>query len=460
MLLQRLSLVAAAASLVLQPQLAASLEVDAWLQERLQAIINDAASTFECEMSMAVQSSQGGLVVSAGGAADHDKFVWGSVTKQFTGAALLQAVEAGLLPSLDVPVHPYLDPMLKKLGLGKLSQLFGWVANFITARHLATMSSGVPDYDTATPFPTMDDPFRAEAYATPSIEYTPAKLLNVSWVATGSLTFAPGSQFHYSSTNFVLLGLLLAELHGADSWDEWDQGCLLDALPPARRAMYSRTSFAVHGPPSRYTGVHGYDRTTYNGGNSSLRPGTDVSDIAGVYGGWTASDVTASTADIARFSYDLYGAAAPQLLSPESQAVMVPDASSHGQYGFATFQLSGLTGQSALSPLFKAYGHLGATYGYQSVEAYFPAIDVSLAIASNIETDHQTQPSYAACYAYQALVAAATNTTEAKCTYGSGSYFGKCNCGNLWKCNTFKKQCEYDEHSGYLSKGDCATVCH
>jgi CubicO group peptidase (beta-lactamase class C family) len=38
-----------------------------------------------------------------------------------------------------------------------------------------------------------------------------------SWVATGSLEFTPGEQTQYSSTNFVLLGLLLAQLTGVPS---------------------------------------------------------------------------------------------------------------------------------------------------------------------------------------------------------------------------------------------------
>ena len=73
------------------------------------------------------------------------------------------------------------------------------------------MSSGVPDYDTAKPYPRPPkDPFRAEVYASPAREYPPALLINQSWVATGSLEFPPGSYTDYSSTNFGLLGFILA----------------------------------------------------------------------------------------------------------------------------------------------------------------------------------------------------------------------------------------------------------
>jgi len=64
-------------------------------------------------------------------------------------------------------------------------------------------------------------------------------------------------------------------------------------------------------------------------------------------------------------------------------------------YGLATFNLSHHTGVEG--PKGIAYGHLGATYGYQSIVAYFPALDFSLAIGTNTETDYQSQPSDAMC---------------------------------------------------------------
>lgn len=150
--------------------------------------------------------------------------------------------------------------------------------------------------------------------------------------------------------------------------------------------------FAVHGPPSRWTAVHGFDRTSYNAQNASARPGHDVWSVTGVYGGWTASDITARTSDVARLAYDIFGAHGPRVLTAASVATMVPkNTAHHFPYGFATFNLSDGYGVSAgkAKNYNTAYGHLGATYGYQSIVAYFPAADVSLAIASNIETDDQ-----------------------------------------------------------------------
>ena len=62
----------------------------------------------------------------------------------------------------------------------------------------------------------------------------------------------------------------------------------------------------------------------------------------------------------------------------------------HFPYGFAAFNLSGMiSGRPSSGPYRTAYGHLGATYGYQSILAYYPGADVAISVASNIEQDTQ-----------------------------------------------------------------------
>jgi hypothetical protein len=66
------------------------------------------------------------------------------------------------------------------------------------------------------------------------------------------------------------------------------------------------------------------------------------------------------------------------------------DTSGYTGYGLATFNLTRRTGQHGAGGV--AMGHLGATCGYQSVVAYNPAMDFSIAVATNIERDEQDQP--------------------------------------------------------------------
>ena len=460
------------------------------INARLQEIAADRAKHYSCKISIGAQTgteafagasdsstdcAPAGLVAQNGlpPARSHldfeslssfaAKYVWGSVTKLLTGSAILRMQEKGLL-DIDKPVAPTLDKALAAIGLGPFATLFGDTATEITARQLGSMQSGVPDYDTAKPYPRPPmDPFRQQVYDDPSKEWDPVDILNVSWVSTGKLDFPPGSRTSYSSTNFVLLGLLLSELAGSPTWDTYDQLSGLDALPPARRALYKAdVSLAVHGAPKDWTAVHGFDRTSYNGQNASAKPGHDVFDVKGVYGGWTASDVTATAAGTARLGYDIFGNAGPRILQPSSVRTMIPHNTRHEfPYGFATFNLTQSWGVSSGSKknYNEAYGHLGATYGYQSVVAYFPAADVSISIASNLETDDQVQPSDTACHAYNAVLAYLRNETEPNCEFVTAGYYGGyCDCGNNYKCSRLFKQC-VKSSSGTLSKSDCEAIC-
>ena len=169
------------------------------LQTRLQAIAAANQAKYNCSIGIGLQSASTAMSAVAGQPSS-SRFVWGSVTKQATGAAILQAVEENLI-SLDEPAYTHLDPMLASLGLGSLCELFGSDARLVTTRHLATMMSGIPDCarrllnlhpaklrcagtltimvrrpcvadDTAKPFPPPPvDPFRAEVYRTPALEF-------------------------------------------------------------------------------------------------------------------------------------------------------------------------------------------------------------------------------------------------------------------------------------------------
>ena len=60
--------------------------------------------------------------------------------------------------------------------------------------------------------------------------------------------------------------------------------------------------------------------------------------------------------------------------------------------------------------------------------SYHPALDVTIAIASNMENDDQTHPSDALCMTYNAVKNHLTGSTD-KCTFTVGSYYsGGCNC--------------------------------
>ena len=72
---------------------------------------------------------------------------------------------------------------------------------------------------------------------------------------------------------------------------------------------------------------------------------------------------------------------------------------------FATFLLSDFTGRPTDVPPPEVdegtcWGHLGATYGWNSVAFFTPGNNLTISVATNTETDEQAGPSDAYCVAY------------------------------------------------------------
>lgn len=112
----------------------------------------------------------------------------GSITKQFTAAAILQLVEGGKL-NLDDPValhYPSAPP--------------AWAG--VTIRHLLAHSSGIPSH------PSFRGAFAGEARR----DWTPEQIVALS--REKSLAFPPGSRFAYSNTGYDLLGVVIERVSG------------------------------------------------------------------------------------------------------------------------------------------------------------------------------------------------------------------------------------------------------
>ena len=110
----------------------------------------------------------------------------GSISKQFTAAAILLLAEDGKL-SLDDPVSKFIPTLTR--------------ANEVTIRMLLSHTSGYQDYwpqDYIPPF--MLQPVSSD------------KILDL-W-ARKPLDFDPGTQWQYSNTNFVIAGLIIEQASG------------------------------------------------------------------------------------------------------------------------------------------------------------------------------------------------------------------------------------------------------
>lgn len=143
-----------------------------------------------------IQTPAGTYTVSAGTTAMGDdippavadQFRIGSVTKTMTVAAVLQLIQEGKI-GVDDPIDKYV------LGVPDGSE--------ITIAQLMSMRSGLHNYlDT--------DGFRAAFGADPTKIWAPSELLALGFSQPSG--FAPGTQFDYSNTNTVLLGLVVEKV--------------------------------------------------------------------------------------------------------------------------------------------------------------------------------------------------------------------------------------------------------
>ena len=146
-------------------------------------------------VSYAVVRGSDTLLLGALGQRDHEGalpatnatvYRTGSITKQFTAAAIMQLVEQGKV-SLDDPMTKYLP---------EYSQ---W--RTITVRQLLNHTSGIPSYTAKRDWAT-----------TWGSDLTPAQL--VAFVEKDSLDFAPGTTFRYNNTGYMLLGMILDKVTG------------------------------------------------------------------------------------------------------------------------------------------------------------------------------------------------------------------------------------------------------
>ena len=110
----------------------------------------------------------------------------GSVSKQFTSAALLLLQQEGKL-SIDDKVGMYFPELTR--------------ANEVTLRNLLTMTSGYEDY-------------APQDYIIPAWLKTVDPLALVHEWAEKPLDFEPGTDWQYSNTNYVIAGLIVEKVSG------------------------------------------------------------------------------------------------------------------------------------------------------------------------------------------------------------------------------------------------------
>lgn len=189
----------------------------------------------------------------------------GSITKSFVAVRILQLTRSVKGFSLTDPITKYF-PHYKK-----------WQG--VTVENLLNMTSGIPDYFKQADL-VLD--YAAHPYQTyPSVSW-------VNKIYKLPLLFKPGTQFSYSNTNYLILGLLIEKLtHNTLQYEI--QKHLLEPIHLTHTTYIDDTSAGIKSSSL----IHGYQ---YEQGFSQAIPlGTDVTSYNLSYLGPSGAMLSTST---------------------------------------------------------------------------------------------------------------------------------------------------------------------
>ncbi|MFF7177227.1 serine hydrolase [Streptomyces sp. NPDC008121] len=261
----------------------------------------------------------------------------GSETKTFTVTALLELVDQGKL-GLDDPIGDYIKGVPN--------------GDRITLRQLAGMRSGLFNY-------SMDDAFFKALTSDPDRPFTPQQLLDYSF--KHPVNFAPGTQFEYSNTNLILLGLVVEKVGGLPL-NEFLQKNVIG--PAGLRHTVFPTDAAFPEPHAQ-----GYTDQTASG---------KVEDSANwnPSWGWAAGAMISQLRDLRTWAKVV---ATGTLLTPATQAERLktlPTTIPGAAYGLGIFNVQGWI------------GHNGSLPGYESLTIYLPDVQATLVVMLNTDIGH------------------------------------------------------------------------
>ena len=266
-----------------------------------------------------------------------------SVSKTFTGTALLQLVDRGKI-SLDSPISKYIAGVPQ--------------GNKITIRELAEMRSGLFDY-------FGNDAFLRAWLTDPRGEWTPRQLLADSF--SKPLRFAPGTSYDYSNTNFVLLGLVIQKVSHQPLATYIKQ----HILKPEHLTHTSSPAGAAFPSPH----AQGYTDWTVECLLSDKCGRTVNATSWNMSPGWAAGAMVSTLGDLHRWARDV---ATGSLLTRATQKqrlrfIPVPGVKNYG-YGLALNKLNGWIGHSGYVP------------GYETLSIYLPSQQATVVVLINAHT--------------------------------------------------------------------------
>ena len=319
--------------------------VEKKLDERIAAALKQAGAP---SVSVAVVDGGKLAYAKAFGSADlaagraattGTRYAVGSISKQFTAAALLMLEEQGKL-SIDDHVSQYFPNLTR--------------ANEITIRELLSHTSGYEDY-------------APQDYIIPEWTQPTTPLTVVEHWAGKPLDFDPGTKWQYSNTNFVLAALIFEKVSGQR---------LVDFL---REKIFTPLDMqsASDWPPGQPSDATAYTRYAAGPPRPTLREG------AGWYYG--AGELAMTPTDLAKWDIAFLGR---KILSPRSweeftrEVKLANGDSTHYALGLELGEIGGM-------PVFE---HGGEVSGFLSSNEVFPTRQGAVIVLSNQDVVNMIGP--------------------------------------------------------------------
>jgi len=256
----------------------------------------------------------------------------GSITKQFTAAAIFQLQEAGKL-DIDARLATYLPHAPH--------------ASEVTLRQLLAHTSGMPEYFSCDSMPSSISPDAL-----------------IGSIANKPLDFTPGTRWRYSNTGYILLGRVI-EVTSGESYNHYVRAHLLE------RSGMTQTHTVADVPRIADVSL-GYLPRSGGAANGTATPVPTLTDSYG----WSAGNLVSTVGDLQKWNAAL---ADGRIISARSYELMRTSATTSDgtltNYGFGLF-VDSLEGEPRI-------GHTGHSCGFAAEDEYFPHQHMQIVVLTN-----------------------------------------------------------------------------
>nr|MBA2713575.1 beta-lactamase family protein [Rubrobacteraceae bacterium] len=289
-----------------------------------------------------------------------DRMRIASTAKAFSGAVALSLVSDGKL-SLQDTIGERL-PELPEAWSG------------VTLRQLLNHTSGIPDF-------SLEPDFQKALLASLTKAPPPEELLSFLFGEDEDLLFDPGSEYHYSNSDNIIVALMVEAATGMSYEDQLRERVY--------RPLGLRKTTLPRGPNLRKPFIHGYDLSEH--------PPEDVSEVVAAGWAWASGGIVSTPADLNDFIRGYVGGKLFDRQTRAKQRQVLEGGSSEppgpgkNSAGLAVFRYQSRCGT--------VWGHTGNTPGYTQFMAASPDGSRSVVVSVN----EQLTPTEGAPGAFDAL---------------------------------------------------------